>query len=144
MQHAAFLGLQDMGFNMKQYRYYTKIEDINSIAQEIAKNKTVKAVYLFGSYAKEKPHILSDIDICIITNGDKEDTVNFPVTDNLDVSFFHRLPLMIQYRVFKEGKPLVVKDKEYIDNLKIMTLKKYLDLKPFINRFIWEKLKCTI
>ena len=143
----AFHGLQDMEYNMKidlkDRRFTTKIEEIPEIAKEIAKNKYVEAVYLFGSYASEKQHILSDIDICIITKNNYED-VSFPVTDNLDVSYFHRLPLIIQFRVFKEGKPLVMKDKEFIYELKLKTLKQFLDFRHIINRYVWENFKCTI
>lgn len=143
----AFPGLRDMEFNMKidliDRRFTTKIEEIPEIAKEIAKNKHVKAIYLFGSYASKKQHILSDIDICIITKNNYENA-RFPVTDNLDVSYFHRLPLIIQFRVFKEGKPIIIKDKDFIYNLKLKTLKLYLDFKHIINRYVWENFKCTI
>ncbi len=144
---AVYPGRQDMDYKMKidlkERRFTTKIEEIPEIAKEIAKNKHVKAVYLFGSYASEKQNILSDIDICVITRDDYED-VRIPVTDNLDVSYFHRLPLIIQFRVFKEGKPLVVKDKDFIYDLKLKTLKLYLDFIHIMNRYVWENFKCTI
>ena len=79
-----------MKMDLKYRRFATKIEEIPKIASEIAKNKHVKAIYLFGSYANGKMHNLSDIDLCIITDGNEE--VSFPVTNNLDVSYFHLLP----------------------------------------------------
>jgi predicted nucleotidyltransferase len=124
-------------------RFLTKANEISEIVREITKDKRVKAVYLFGSQVSGKAHKLSDIDICIITDKDIEN-VNYPITDNLDVSFFHLLPLAIQYRVLKEGKPLVIKDKEFIYNLKIKTLQKYLDIKPLINKYLMERFGCTI
>lgn len=143
----AFHGLQDMDYKMKidlkDRRFTTKIEEIPEIAKEIAENKHVKAVYLFGSYASEKQHILSDIDICIITKDDNED-VKYPATDNLDVSYFHRLPLIIQFRVLKEGKPLVVKDDNFILKLKSRVLREYIEFLPSINKFVRRTLGCTI
>lgn len=119
----------------RRMKFFTKIEDIQKIAEDIAKSRNVKAVYLFGSQTTGKAHALSDIDICIITDKESED-VEYPTTDNLDVSFFHLLPITIQYRVLKEGKPLVINDKNFIYELKIKTLRKYLDIKPLINKYI--------
>jgi len=124
-------------------RFVTKVEELSKIAKEIAKNKNVKAIYLFGSQVSGKAHQLSDIDLCIITENGKED-IDYPTTDNLDVSFFHLLPITIQYRVLKEGKPLVIKDKEFIYKLKIKTLQKYLDIKPLLNKYLMERFGCTI
>ena len=101
-----FPGLQDMDYKMKidlkDRKFVTKFEEIPKIAEKIAKNKHVKAVYLFGSYASGKAHLLSDIDLCIITDGNED--IDYPINDNLDVSYFHDLPLIIQFRVFKEGR----------------------------------------
>ena len=129
--------------NSEKIKFVTKIEEIEGIVKKISRNKNVKAVYLFGSYARGVVHVNSDIDLCIITKNNYED-VRCPASDNLDISFFHKLPISIQYRVFKEGKPLFIKDKNFVDRLKIKTLEIYLDFKPLINRFIWENFKCTI
>lgn len=136
------MGWNKMKIDIKDRKFVTKIGEIPRIAKEIAKDKHVKAIYLFGSYATGKIHILSDIDICIIT--DSYEDVDYPSTDNLDVSYFHLLPLTAQFRVFSEGRPLIVNDKNYVDKLKIRTINNYIDFKPFLNRFIMEKFKCTI
>lgn len=131
---------------MKREKIITKIENIKSIAMEILKIKNVKAVYLFGSYALEKNTPLSDIDLCILgdlTERDKTKIFEFS-SDNLDLSVFNELPTMIKFRVFKEGKTLTIKDKEFVDNLKIKTAREYLDFKHIINRYCEEVLGCTI
>lgn len=124
----------------------TKFEDIGKIAKEIAKIKNVKAVYLFGGYAKGAQHSLSDIDICIIGNLSENEKYRAlsPLSDNLDIVFFDMLPITIKFRVFKEGKPLVIKDKEWINRTKLKTLAEYLDFKPALNKFCMETLGCTI
>ena len=120
----------------------TKFENIKNIAKKIAKIKNVKAVYLFGSYARKEQHGLSDIDLCVI--GDLSEKEELEImgycTDNLDVSAFNQLPIYIKIRVFREGKTLVVKDTKYLDYVKLKTIKEYLDYKPLINKYIREAL----
>jgi len=65
-------------------------------------------------------------------------------SDNLDISVFDDLPVYIKFRVLREGKPLLVKDIEFLNRTKFKTLQEYLDFKPAINRFCMETLKCTI
>jgi len=124
----------------------TRIEDLNEIAKEISEIKNVGAVYLFGSHATGKSHVLSDIDICVIgnLNEDEKHEARQASSDNLDISFFEDLPIWIRMRIFKEGKPLVMKDENYVNVLKIKTLKSYLDFKPIINRYCEEVLGCRI
>lgn len=125
----------------------TDFRDIGEIAKMIGKIKGVKAVYLFGSYATGKVHKNSDIDLCVIYDENikgVEDKILAFNYGNLDVSSFWRLPLPIRFRVFKEGKALVMNDKDFVDEIKLWTLRNYLDIKPLINRFIMERFKCTI
>ncbi len=124
----------------------TKFENIPKIAEEIGKIKNVKAVYLFGSYATGKTHALSDIDICVIgdlTEKEKYLAMN-ALSDNLDISIFNELPISIRFRVFRDGKPLIVKDKDFVRKLMLKSLNEYLDFKPSINKFCMETLGCTI
>lgn len=120
----------------------TKIEDINKIAIEMAEIERVIGVYLFGSHARNKVGPLSDIDICVIgdlTQKEQNKILEYS-SDNLDICFFNDLPNYIQFRVLKEGKSLIVKDKNVVDSLKIITLKTYLDFKPLINKYVKEVL----
>ena len=43
------------------------LKQAKKVARDISKNKQVKAIYLFGSYARGTQTPLSDIDICVIT-----------------------------------------------------------------------------
>ncbi len=124
----------------------TKFEDIPKIAEDIGKIKNVKAVYLFGSYATGKTHPLSDIDICVIGNLTEKEKYKAmdALSDNLDISIFNELPISIRFRVFRDGKPLIVKDKDFVDVLKMKTAKEYIDFKYIINQYCKEVLGCTI
>jgi len=137
---ASWIWGDTMRIDLKDRKITTKIEDIPKIAKEIAKHKCVKAIYLFGSQATGKTHTLSDIDICVITNG--VEFGGLGGSDNLDIVYFHRLPLIIQFRVFRDGKLLVIKDKDFVDKIKIVTLNKYLDYKHIIDRYVWENFRC--
>ena len=124
----------------------TKIKDIEKIAREISKIKNVEAIYLFGSQSRGNTGPLSDIDICIIgglTEKEKSRVYYFS-SDNLDISFFEQLPIIIQFRILKEGKKLFVRDRNKIDELKIRIIKNYIDFKYVINAYCKEILKCTI
>lgn len=50
------------------------IEQIQSIVEPIAKKYSLKAVYLFGSYARGTANEHSDIDLLIDTTGTGLDT----------------------------------------------------------------------
>lgn len=112
----------------------TKFEDIGKVAREISKIKNVKAVYLFGSYAKNKHGALSDIDLCVIGNLDNREKLEVAGygSDNLDISLFDELPIYIKFRVLKEGRPLIVKDKRFLNFVKVNTMHEYFDFKIMI------------
>lgn len=109
------------------------------IVNELRKIDEVKAIYLFGSHATGKATPISDIDICAITDknisrGKKADITSYS-SNKIDVSVFWDLPIMIRHKVLKEGKLLFEKDKEFLHNITIATLREYLDFKPVIERF---------
>ena len=131
-----------IGFGMR-----TDVKNIEEIAREVTKIKGVKAVYLFGSYVTGKMHAHSDIDMCVFLDEEDEEAelkIMRYGTDNLDVSIFHRLPLAIQYRIFREGKSLIVKDEDFIYRIKKRVLWSYIDFKPHLDKMIEEKLRCTM
>ncbi|MBS3066023.1 nucleotidyltransferase domain-containing protein [Candidatus Pacearchaeota archaeon] len=122
----------------ERLRVVTKIGDIPKIAEEIAKNKNVKAVYLFGSHATGMAYSLSDIDLCVIGKLDDKEklkAMSFS-SDNLDISFFEELPIYIKFRVLNEGRLLFVRDNDYLNVLKIKIMREYIDFKPMINKYI--------
>ena len=119
------------------------MKKIESTTRKLSKLPEVKAVYLFGSATKGKMHQLSDIDICVICKEYTDISKKIDFEKGMDIVPFWDLPLAIRFRVFKEGKVLVMKDKMYMDHVKINTLKSYLDFKQLIDRYCWEKFGCT-
>lgn len=123
-----------------KWKIITKIEDIDRIAERISKIKNVNAIYLFGSYAKSNIKPLSDIDLCIIGNLKEIDKIKIAgySSDNLDISFFDELPVYIKFRVFRDGKPLIVKDERSLKLIRLFILNQYRDFKPISNKRINE------
>jgi len=117
------------------------MRDINWLSNELKKIKSVKAAILFGSVAKGKARKNSDIDICVITDSEDDAALEFS-SAKFDISLFYKLPLVVRYRVFKDGKILFSKDDRLMTKLKFWTLKHYLDEKHWRDRFVEKVLAC--
>jgi len=92
--------------------------------------KEIKAIYLFGSHAKGTAKPRSDIDLAFLIEGNRkriETEVGTSSSPLIDAVPFHRLPLYIQFEVFKYGKELFVRDKKYVLQSKLHVLREYLD-----------------
>lgn len=100
----------------------------------------VEMIYLFGSQATGKARPYSDVDICIMlapgTSQKKIGDILSNASKKIQLSLFDRLPLYIQYRVFKEGKKLFIKNKLEDHRLTIRTILSYLDFKNVLERHV--------
>ena len=110
---------------------------LNAVVAELKKRPYVEAVILFGSQARGTAMQDSDVDIAVITRNatERQKWDITEKTDELDISEFSRLPLIIQFRVIKEGKVLFVRDKKMLHELSMKTISNYLDFEPFIEEF---------
>jgi predicted nucleotidyltransferase len=97
--------------------------------------KCVKAAILFGSFAKGRQRADSDIDICVITEGEGDSPLELS-SDKIDISLFHKLPLIVRYRVFRDGKVLFCRDGLLLTKLRFWTIKIYLDEKHWRDAFV--------
>lgn len=116
-------------------------KNISKIVKELKTLPVVQAVYLFGSYARGDATPLSDIDICVITSkisASQRAEILSCASKERDVVLFEDLPFTIQAKIFSEGKPLYVKDKNYCDELRWRTIKQYWDFKPRLKKYIQE------
>jgi len=105
-------------------------EDLEKVLSELREHPKVVAVYLFGSQARGEATPLSDIDIAVILKDidpKAEGEVGSLYSKKIDLVLFHRLPLYIQFEVLKEGKELLVKDEEYLEEVKLRVLRDYLE-----------------
>ena len=116
---------------------------LNKIVKEISANKKVMAIYLFGSQVNGRAREDSDVDIAVILkNPTWKDEWKISYNDGLfDIHAFSRLPLIIQFRIFRDGKLLFIRDKDFVRQIYVRTIREYLDFEPFITKYYWSVLK---
>ena len=114
------------------------VKKLDILVAKISNLPFVEAVYLFGSQINGLARIDSDVDVSVILTDSSERNEMKIIgygDDKFDVSVFSRMPLIIQFRIFKEGKLLFCRDLKKIDKIKWNVFKKYWDFAPFINCF---------
>ncbi|RJP18046.1 MAG: nucleotidyltransferase domain-containing protein [Deltaproteobacteria bacterium] len=109
----------------------------------------VVAVYVFGSSARGTRGKRSDVDIAVLTREKgfshrPRSLVEYVQaasdalgTDNVDVVLLDRAPIVLRHEVFREGKPLLVRDPEALSRFRQTSSREYLDTIPL--RRIFEK-----
>jgi predicted nucleotidyltransferase len=107
-------------------------EELEKLVEKVKLYPEVIAIFIFGSYAKglEKP--LSDIDIAVILKDriskKLESDIGSMYSEKIDLVLFHRLPLHIQFEIFKYGKEIFCRDREALLEIKRKVLRDYLEM----------------
>lgn len=117
-------------------------KNLEKVIEEIKRNPKVSAIYLFGSFAKGEEKPISDVDIAVIIKDPDPETeaeIGSLYSDQIDVALFHRLPLHIQFEVFKYGKELFIRDENYVFELKLKVMREYLE-----TSWLYERIKSRI
>ncbi len=114
--------------------------DLDHLVGQLKSYKEVQAIYLFGSQATGKARPYSDVDICImlapgVTLKKQAEILSYS-SEKIQLSLFDMLPLYIQYRVFKEGKVLFLRDELTIHRVTVRTVLHYLDFKTVLERHV--------
>lgn len=108
----------------------------------------VVAVYLFGSAARGTRGRRSDVDIAVLIRAGEtsrrrsrslveyvQAACDALGTDNVDVVLLHRAPIALRHEVFREGKPLLVRDPEALTRFRLESSREYLDTIPLRRMF---------
>lgn len=109
-----------------------------------AKNdKNVLAVFIFGSYVKNKS-VYGDVDIAILLKKDDVDSPSFlseyaDPKGVFDISIMNRLPTNIQSRVISDGTLFYCEDKAKVYDYCISLMEKWEDFKPRFNRILAKR-----
>lgn len=105
---------------------------------KLKKIPEMKAIILFGSYAKDKQKPLSDIDLCVLTEKKISERIKAKIVSNssskIDISLFWDLPSSIRYTVLREGKILFKRDVKVFRVSLMETMREYLDFQHIIKR----------
>ena len=109
----------------------------------LKKRKEINAVYLFGSYAKNKVLPLSDIDIAILLRKGipkakywdyKLDLLSVAVkilgTEEIDFVVLQEAPFELAYHILRDGKLLFCRDQNEKNFFQERTVRDYLDTQP--------------
>lgn len=120
---------------------------IERIASQFIDEKGVVGIYLFGSYARQRPFPLSDVDIAILldedlTQEDWGEKYNYYYhrlcselkTNAVDVIILNEVPHSFAYTIIKEGRILYVRDEDKLSSFIERTVQNYLE-----NSFIREE-----
>ena len=76
--------------------------EVNIIRQWALRNKLIRKVYIFGSFAKEKADSNSDLDIAIMFNKQRGDTDKYTTWICEGQKWSEQLQLLIQLKVHLE------------------------------------------
>ena len=123
--------------------YASNISQAKKVAMKISKIRGVSAVYLFGSYAKGKQRPYSDIDICVITKDSVDESVRDEIlihaSKTIETHILSDMPLNLQFRVFHEGKPIVINSNEKLLETRFNVMRAYQDFRPRLEKY-WRRI----
>jgi len=112
--------------------------DLKKLVKDIGAIQGVEGVYLFGSAARGKARPYSDTDICVITKPGISEKARTNILLNagrkVDISILDELPIYIRFRVFKEGRPLLVKNRLAVHRAKTATIREYQNFSPLLQK----------
>lgn len=114
------------------------LNNLDKVIRGLSNLSFVKAIILFGSQVNGNAKQDSDTDIAVITKDiskNQETKILGFSGEKFDISIFNRLPLIIQFRIIKDGKIIYLRDEKYFHELKFNIIRKYLDFSYFINNF---------
>lgn len=117
------------------------LEKYKNVIEEIKNNSYVDSLFLFGSYSTNTQKPTSDLDITVIfkpnTTENQKTSILAHGTDELDISDFEELPLILQYKVLAKGK--VIKNEEKQKKLLNSIKHQLIDFLPLKNRILKNK-----
>lgn len=102
----------------------------------------VKLAYLFGSRAKGNAGAGSDYDIAVLFGKEPADSLAMKETtflslklkkyfpERLEIISLNAAPLLLQYEVVANGRPLYCKDEAQRSQFEVLVIKKYIDEQP--------------
>ena len=106
--------------------------------------------YLFGSYAKGRPHKNSDIDVAVYLKEPVDflnrkleliDLISGITKKNeVDLVILNQAKPFVVYLILKTGKLLFSKDEELRISFEVKNINEYLDLTYYLDRH-WEAMK---
>ncbi len=116
------------------------IQKIKQTLFKLDKKKRIKFIILFGSVAEGRQTPLSDIDIAVYYEGNKDERFKFRVTasgnlsDKVDLHIFQDLPLTVRKEVIA-GKIIFYQDYQFLFNEVLKVIKEFEFFEKYLNEY---------
>lgn len=118
-----------------------------SVKNALRDHKEVLAAYLYGSMARGTTNEESDVDIGLLLkegfssealytariSGEIEKNMNTNM--EIDVRVLNDKPITFQHQVLRDGREIFTRDERARVNFETEVYDRYLDYKPFFDRF---------
>jgi hypothetical protein len=92
---------------------------LTKLVEDARNDRDVLAVILFGSEARGETRAESDVDVCLVLEDKRLDTLGqsqrriaYLASYDLDIQIFQQIPLHLRVRVLREGKVLFCRDED--------------------------------
>ena len=118
------------------------------LVEAMSADNRMDAVWLFGSRARNEADALSDIDLAALARRGLDasalwdaqlDWTGLAVktlgTDEVAVQVLNRLPVALRDPILRDARLLWSRSPEIAADFATVTLKEYLDLKPYLARY---------
>jgi predicted nucleotidyltransferase len=111
-----------------------KLKEISEIILDYFKDKSVDAIYLFGSAARNEVREESDIDIAIVGSYDFMKLLGFKsdledkLKKNVDLVDFNKVDTSFQGEIVSTGIAIYARDSLFLEELEMKILSMYLTL----------------
>jgi hypothetical protein len=111
---------------------------------ETAKDdRDVLAVILFGSEARGEARAESDVDVCLVLEDRRLDTLGqsqkrsaYLASYDLDIQIFQQIPLYLRVRVLREGKVLFCRDEDKLYAMAFQTAQHFEDFRHIHEEYL--------
>ena len=126
-------------FNLDEHR--------QALEAYFASLDSVVLAYLFGSQARGKAGLLSDVDVAALLADRPDDDHCFDMRleiigglmgilhfNDVDVAILNQTPLALRYRVLRDGVLLFCRDRQALIEFNARTVSEYLDFKSVIQQ----------
>ena len=121
--------------------------DTEALGRYVASRNDVLVAWLFGSHARGDAGPLSDVDVAVLLDeavcrdlfhaqltiiGELTGVLG---TDEIDVVVLNETPLVLTYRVLRDGVLVYCRDRQAMIDFTWRTATAHLDFKPFLERY---------
>ena len=131
---------------MKAFSGPSKKKIIKSTVELVKKigGEKVRFIALYGSTAVGRYSDLSDIDIAVFYDGNKDERFKFRmkisgrVKDDIDIHTFQDLPVYIRKEIISSVKLIFYKEYNRIFDIFMETIREFEDFKPRLNMYYFS------